>query len=245
MIVKHKEKGWEIISHYAHGLLSGKIAHYLKSELRPESWIDVITGIVEHDDHLLDFDEQEYLNENGTPKDFMMEGGTDKEALEHAKRVYENSLQKSQLVALMVGRHLAFLYSSLAKKYEPMKTFLTAIDSRRKEQRKLYGLNKAAENDLYDIMLFCDRLSLILCQQATPETGRDLEINKTINNEVYFISKDDKEIFQIRPWPFRVDEFCIRYEYRILEKITFEDNEDLKECLEKAPIALRECIIKK
>ena len=137
MIVKHKEEGWEIISHYAHGLLSGKIAQELKINLRPAHWVDILTGIIEHDDHLLDFDEQEYLTENGTPKDFTMEGGSDREALEHAKRVYANAMQKSQLVALMVGRHLNFLYDSLSKEYSPMKKFLEELVELRTSQRKL------------------------------------------------------------------------------------------------------------
>jgi len=40
----------------------------------PEHWVDVLTEIIECDDHLLDFEENDYLTENGTPKDFAMEG---------------------------------------------------------------------------------------------------------------------------------------------------------------------------
>ncbi|RKN83490.1 DUF3891 family protein [Ulvibacterium marinum] len=245
MIVKHHEEGWEIISHYAHGLLSGKIAQELRKKLRPQHWLDVLTGIVEHDDHLLDFDEQDYLTENGTPKDFMMDGGTDAEALEHAKRVYSNALQKSQLVALMVGRHLAFLYDGLADDFKPMEEFLNEIGSVRGTQRKLYGLKKSEEDSLYNIMLFCDRLSLILCQEETPEVGRKLEINRTIEDEQYFISKDSSEHLTVEPWPFEKEEFTLAFEYRILNRPTFKDCEELESCLNDAEICIKSYTFKK
>ncbi|MGC1471169.1 MAG: DUF3891 family protein [Psychroserpens sp.] len=239
MIVKHHEKGWSIISHYAHGLLSGKIAQKLSKTVRPHDWVDVLTGIIEHDDHLLNFDEQEYLTENGTPKDFSMEGGTDEEALEHAKRVYANAIQKSQLVALMVGRHLCFLYGSLADKFKPMNKFLEDIESLRPVQRKLYHLKKSDEDALYDVMLFCDRLSLILCQDETPEVGRKLEINKSIKNRTYFIHKNEDNILRVEPWPFEENDFTLNFEYRLLSSSNFKDNKALQHELENAQIRIR------
>lgn len=239
MIVKHHKEGWEIISQYAHGLLSGKIASQVKEELMPNNWVDVLTGIVEHDDHLPDFDEQNYLTEKGTPKDFTMEGGTDKEALLHAERVYSNAMQKSQLVALMVGRHLSFLYESLAKNYKPMRDFLKDVSNQGKEQRKLYGLSKKEENALYDIMLFCDRCSLILCQDEVPEVGRKLEINRTIENKTYYISSTDDDVLTIAPWPFEKKSFELDLEYRILKKVRFDSNSDLQKSISEANVAIR------
>lgn len=245
MIVRHTEKGWEIISHYAHGLLAGKIASQLKQVLMPEHWIDVLTGIIEHDDHLLNFDEQEYLTHNGTPKDFTMKGGTDGEALEHAKRVFYNAVQKSQLVALLVGRHLEFLYKGLAEKYVPMKKFLGTIKGLREKQRKLYGLKQKDEDHLYDILLFSDRCSLILCQDGIPEVGRKLEINLTIRDRTYFIERSGDGILKVEPWPFESSEFRLDFEYRILSKATFNDNSELEEELGNAEIILRSFVFKK
>lgn len=245
MIVKHHEKGWEIISHYTHGLLSGKVASQLKKELMPEHWVDVITGIVEHDDHLLDFEERDYLTGVGTPLDFTMEGGTDAEALEHARRVFSNAMQKSQLIALIVGRHLNFLYKALAKDYGPMKEFLDDIRKLQKVQRKLYGMNKEGENALYDILLFCDRCSLILCQDEIPEVGRKLEINRTIGNETYYIHKDQANILKIEPWPFEQKTFNLDFEYRVLTKVKFKSNSELKQALKKAPVKIRSLTISK
>lgn len=239
MIVKHCEQGWEVVSHYAHGLLSGKIASQLKNEWMPEHWVDVLTGIVEHDDHLLDFEEKDYLTGNGTPRDFNMEGGSEKDTLEHAERVFANAMQKSQMIALLTGRHLEFLYESLAASYAPMKKFLKKISSLRKSQRKLYGMGQKEEDHLYDIMLFSDRCSLILCQDKVPEGGRKLEINRTIADKRYFISKNDDGSIVVEPWPFEKDSFQLDFEYRILSRSTFNDNGDLKESLEDAKIKMR------
>lgn len=244
MIVKHCEAGWEIVSHYAHGLLSGKIASQLKEEWMPEHWVDVLTGIIEHDDHLLDFEEQDYLTENGTPRDFMMEGGSNAETLEHARRVFSNAMQKSQMIALLTGRHLAFLYEALADEYAPMDEFLQHVDGLRKGQRKIYGLNKKGENHLYDLMLFSDRCSLILCQDNIPAVGRQVEINKTIDNQRYFLKRTDKGSLTVEPWPFQKETFQLDFEFRVLEGPTFKDNIELKEALEGATIKMRSYILK-
>lgn len=239
MIVKHHEEGWEIISHYAHGLLSGKIAHRLKASLKPKNWIDVLTGIIEHDDHLLGFDEQSYLLENGTPKDFTMGSDTHWESLEHAKRVYGNAMQKSQLVALMTGRHLEFLYRGIAQEYAPIKNFLKSVSSIRKVQRELYGINAGEEDALYDIVLFSDRCSLVLCKDEVPNPGRKIEINHTIGNKTYFMEKRTEDKITVAPWPFENSSFEIDVEYRILKKVAFKDNRDLEKSLQAAEVQRR------
>ncbi len=245
MIVKHHSEGWEIISHYAHGLLAGKIASQLSKDLMPEHWVDVLTAIVEHDDHLLNFEEQDYLTKNGTPKDFTMESNKNREALEHAQRVYANAMQKSQLVALLVGRHLEFLNEDLAEDFKPMEQFLEDIDALRAQQRKLYGLLRKDEDNLYDIMLFSDRCSLILCQDKIPEVGRKLEINNTIRNKTYFIYQDNTEKITVEPWPFEHDKIKLDFEYRIIPQATFKNNQELKKLLDDVEIGLHLKILKK
>lgn len=238
MIVEHQNKGWRIVSHYAHGLLAGKLANALRLDLRPSQWIDVLTAIIEHDDHLLDFGEQNYLTEIGTPLDYRMSSGTDEEILEHAERVYKNALQKSQMVGMLIGRHLVFLNTDLAKQYAPMKRFITMVEDRSKVQRRIYGLNKKKENSIYDIMRFCDRCSLILCQNQVPTIGRKLEINATIDNKTYFIHRGSEDNLSIEPWPFEETKFVMNYEYKILSESSFGSNTELENVLSKADIHL-------
>lgn len=239
MIVGHENKGWEIVSHYAHGLLAGKFAVQLDRGHLPLYWTDTLTAVIEHDDHLLDFDEREYLTEHGTPLDFTLAKGTDAETLEHAKRVFSSAMQKSQMIGLLVGRHLEFLYQGLSKDYEPIGKFLDGVSGLREGQRKLYGIEKSDEDNLYDMLRFCDRCSLILAQNKIPEVGRKLEINRTIKDKTYFISRDGEGTCKISPWPFHKKEFEIEFEYRMLEQTSFKNNGELKQALDDAEVYLR------
>lgn len=240
MIVNQHIEGWKIVSHYAHGLLAGKIAAQLDDSLKKASWVDTLTAVIEHDDHILDFKEQNYLSPAGAPLDFTLSSGTDEEILEHAQRVYNNAAQKSQLIALLVGRHLSFLNESLAADFAKMNDFLDEIKELRKKQRKIYSLTKKDEDALYNLLRFCDRCSLILCQEKIPEGGRSLEINKTIDGKTYHISRDENDVIHIDPWCFQQKNFTIVYEYRILKKTAFKTNKELKESLENAPVQLEE-----
>ena len=239
MIVKQKKEGWEIISHYTHGLLAGKIANQLQDDLKCQHWLDVLTAVIEHDDHLPDFNEQNYLTDTGAPMDFTMSAGTPTEILAHAKGVYGDALQKSQLVGLLVGRHLSFLNEELAKDFEKMQLFLDEVEKNRSKQRKLYGLHRADEDALYNILLFCDRCSLILSQDKIPEVERKLEINQTIKNNTYFISKNAENKIKIEPWCFENDYFTLSLEYRILTKASFKSNQELQEALKNAKVEIR------
>lgn len=239
MIVKQKKEGWEIISHYTHGLLAGKIADQLKNDLKTTHWLDVLTAVIEHDDHLLDFSEQNYLTDTGAPMDFTMSAGTPTEILMHAQGVYNDALQKSQLVALLVGRHLSFLNEELAKDFKEMQLFLGEVEKNRSKQRKLYALHKADEDALYNILLFCDRCSLILCQDKIPEVERKLEINQTIKKNTYFISENAENKIKIEPWCFENDHFTLSLEYRILTKAAYKSNQELQDALENAKAQIR------
>jgi len=240
MIVVHRKTGWKIISHYTHGLLAGKLAEQLKLDFRPEQWLDTLTAIIEHDDYLLDFGEQRYLTDMGTPLDYRMAQNTDKASYEHAQRVYRNAEQKSQFTAMLIGCHLHFLYSELAKEYGPMKTLLDKIKEVSKNQRKLYGLTEGNQASLYNLMRFCDRCSLILCQDQIPTVGRQLEINETIGDTRYFIFKSGKESLSVKPWPFEHKKFNLNYEYRLLSQSVFKNNAELEAELARAEVQLEE-----
>ena len=94
-------------------------------------------------------------------------------------------------------------------------------------------------------MLFCDRCSLILCQDQVPQVGRKLEINKTIDNKTYFISSNDDGTLTISPWPFAKNAFELDLEYRILTEASFNGNQALKGAIEEADVAIRTFTITK
>lgn len=237
MIVRHHNKGWKIVSHYTHALLSGKIAAHLEKELKTSHWPETLTAIINHEDRMEDFDSTNYLTEAGTPRDFTMDGGSIKDAFEHATNLYHSTVQKSQWISILVSRHIDFLYQDLED--DEMQNLLKRMHEKRKEQRKLYGMNLELENHLYDIVLFCDRLSLILCGDDIPESSRKLEINTSINNHTYYISRNSDQSISIDPWIFSSPRFEVDYEYKIIEKTTFNSNKELEVEINEAKIKLQ------
>ena len=241
MLVRHHAKGWKIISHYTHALLAGKIGYRLKDKMLEFNRLETLTAIINHDDYLIDFDETNYLTDAGTPRDFMMDGGNAKDDIVHAKSLYNGTLQKSQWISILVSRHIEFLYQDSSD--NEMQLFLKKMYEKRKEQRKLYGLNLEMENQLYSVLRFCDRLSLIICGEEVPVEGRKLEINQSIDDETYFVSFGDEGKYCIEPWLFSENSFEVDYEYKILEQAKFSTNKELQQCIADAPVQLQKIIV--
>ena len=243
MLVRHHVKGWKVISHYTHALFAGKVGNHLLDKLISSHWPETLTAIINHDDQMVDFNETNYLTEAGTPKDFTMESGNTKDAVIHAKRLYKEAIQKSQWICLLVSRHIEFLYQDNPD--EEMKEFLKIMYEKRKQQRRLYKITIGEENHLYEVLRFCDRVSLIVCGDEVPETGRLLEINTSINNDTYQISSNDDNSYKIEPWIFSKEKFEVDYEYKILEQITYKSNKQLEQCISEGKLHIQKVVFKK
>lgn len=243
MIVKQHNAGWEIVSQYTHGLLAGKIASFLHEKLKDSIWIDLLTAIIEHDDNLPDFEKGQHITRAGAPMDFTLKEDNLENSYEHATDIYATSIQKSQFIGLMVGRHLEFLFAEKAKSHKGFKDFFNKIDKDRKLQLDLYGISGKSLENYYDIMRFCDRCSLLICQGLIPTDGRKIEINKTINNKDYFITKTDKNTFRIEPWPFASKNFKLHYESRIVDQLKFKNDAELETALKKSLIKVNSILI--
>ncbi len=240
MIVKHTNEGWEIIFQYAHGLLAGQIASQLRHDLRPKLWVETVTAIVEHDDNQLDFDEKSYLTDVGTPLHFTEDESDADKTLEQAKRVVESARYKSGWIALLISMHLDNLYSEMAKEHTEFKSFLDEQHKWRKELRKRYKINEKQAKTYYQILLFCDRCSLILCQEQIPSLGRTLEINQTIEGKTYFIKANEQNSLTIEPWCFQDDSFTVSVEVRKIQQVKFESNKEFEKALRNCPLELKE-----
>lgn len=238
MIVKNTEKGWEIIYHYAHGLLAGQVAQQLKHSLRPKLWVETLTAIVEHDDHQLNFDEKNYLNAVGNPLDFTEDKLGVGEILERSTRVMNQASNKSGWIALLISMHINFLFGDLKEENASLKAFFDQQEKLRQRLRKRYGLSKKEASTYYEILRFCDRCSLILCENEIPDGERKLEINTGIADKPHFISNKSKKI-TVTPWCFEKDTFELNVEVHHLNKATFKDNMELKKELDEGEVELR------
>jgi len=59
---------------------------------------------------------------------------------------------------------------------------------------KLHSISKSDFEKGYQVLLFYDRLSLILSQNQIPFAGREIVINKSIDGKTYFVSEDEQGI---------------------------------------------------
>lgn len=96
----------------------------------------------------------------------------------------------------------------------------------------------------YEVLRFCDRLSLILCKNEIPTKGRELEINTSINNQKFTIKKENGKI-SIAPWIFNVDKFDLNIEERILETNEIKSNLAFKKMLDETIPSIKKWTLSK
>ncbi|SDS74705.1 Protein of unknown function [Gillisia sp. Hel1_33_143] len=239
MIVNSTNKGWEIFSHSAHGLLAGNIAFHLAKKFQHLNWVATLTAIIEHDDRQLHFEEKNYLTEIGTPQDFLNEERKPMEIIKRSKRLLFEAEKKSTWVAILIIHHLQYIYSDDASKNKSLSNFLNKLGTVKKNYMKPYNLKSEDIINIYQIMIFADRCSLILCQHAIPTKKRKLEINKSIENKTYFIWNNDPNEVIVEPWIFDDTNFKLSCEYKLLDQSAFTNNKEFEDVLHKTPVKIK------
>ncbi len=239
MIVNTTNKGWEIISQYAHGLLAGRIAAQIHPKYRPKQWVETLTAIIEHDDKQIDLDMQSCLSDAGLPMDFTLSKAEPQASVvKRAKGLMELAKNKSRWIALLISCHLDFLYNNDGTGKE-MQRFLEEESKFRKQTIKKFDITEGKLNEYYQILRFCDRLSLIICKDEVPEKGRKLEINQSIDDKTYFVSKDEEDNLIIDSWCFKEESFDLSVETRYVEQATFSSGAALQSTIDKTEVTLK------
>ena len=245
MIVNKTHDGFRIIFHSAHGLLAGKIANELLPSLRPEPWFETLIAVTDHDDRQLNFKEKEYLSGLGMPIDFKDEKPTVYQILKRIKRITKEAKNKSSWTRLLISFHIEFLYGHLLKSSVYLKQFFDEEFKIRKTILKLYKIGDAKAKESYEFLRFCDRLSLILCKDETPELGRLLEINTSINNIRYFVKSNEDDSIIIEPWIFKNSDFDLCIEEQYLRASQFKSQKDFECQLMKVTPSLKHWVLRK
>jgi len=239
MIVNPTSEGWEIFSHSAHGLLAGKIANEVQDKYKNKNWVATLAAIIEHDDRQLDFNEKNYLTKTGAPKDFLLENRTVSEIIKRSKRLLEQAEKKSTWISMLIVHHLIFIYKEMASEKKTIRDFLEKLDKKEQQYIKSQNLTRDEVDSIYQIMVFADRCSLILCQAAVPNKNRMLEVNTSINDQTFWISEKPTTNIRIEPWIFRSKHFTISAEYKLIEKNSFSSNEEFQRLLSESPVRFK------
>lgn len=235
MIVNKLDHGWEIIFQRHHALLAAQLFSRLQLSFIPQS-VDqatMMTAIAEHDDGQRDWQEGKFVNEYGEPMDFTQYDYD----LMHAMKAVTEASYKSLYIKLIVSRHVTELYSHAPNASDELKNYLS---EQKGQQKDLLSLLKLSHNEFdrhYQLLRWCDELSLALCQNRSTYELPFLEIN----GSKYQLSKANTH--NMHPWPFRETQLAIPLETYRLSKNTFADNEELFRCLKQTPLTVREIII--
>lgn len=236
MIVHQTPNGWQIIYHRAHALLAAQIAGHWRRKDAPPRLYETVAAISHHDDLEKEW-ENENLTEVKTPKDFLMdEGGSFEPLREHIER----SLYRGQWVALLNSMHQSHLNASKRGTSAEADAFLDEQLENQARWREALSISQEDADSAYAFMQWCDRLSLILCQQELPMDERALEISKGPDGQRYDVIQHDNGLVTVTPWCFEDDRFTVNVEATSLSQVTFKDNDHLVEALKHAPRKLLE-----
>lgn len=236
MIVNPTKDGWEVIYHRAHALLAAQLGGQWRRKDAPPRLYETIAAISHHDDLEKEWEERN-LTEAGAPQDFTMSEGTDYQQL---RKHLEGALYRGRWVAMLNSMHQSRLNEGKRGESPEGDAFLNEQLDNQQRWREELGISKDDADSAYAFMQWCDRLSLILCQQQLPEDERALEISKGPDGERYDIKQASSGLVTVMPWCFEDDRFTVNVEVSHLAEVKFKDNASLTKALKEAPRALRE-----
>ncbi|GAA4323863.1 hypothetical protein GCM10023149_25090 [Mucilaginibacter gynuensis] len=234
MIVNYTEKGWEIVTQRAHGMLAGMLASYWHQSVRSQRWFETILAISAHDDARIEPGEHHLLTEQGGPIDFRMSAYDH----EHCIRTMEASPSKSRYIALLSSMHLAFVYGQLAIGVPEGVKFMQEQAALRECWRKELGISQYQAECDYRLLEWCDALSLLICKRECQPEARAIEISKGPNGQRHQLIQSPTGTLHISPWPFCKPAFDLPVESRLLHQLCFRDNKEFSSAFHEAPVIL-------
>jgi len=233
MIVNHTPDGWQIIYQQAHALLAMQLAWLWPPLGPPDRWVGLLAATAQHDDEQQSWDGHYGITPAGAPANFTMK----EFSLEQATRVMHAARFQGRWRSLLTSMHLSTLYEGMRGKKKELDTFLDEQRACQQQLLKALNVKKAEAQQAYDLLHWCDRLSLILCRHELPEMGRTLEIYAGPDGQAYYVSQPEPEgAVVVEPWPFREKNFTVSVEISVLRQLHFKDDAELAAALRDAPV---------
>jgi len=231
MIVTYTNKGWEIITQRAHGLLAAQVAMHWAIKERPQRWTETVLAIAEHDDARTELESDQLLTPQGGPLNFDMQLFDP----DHCRLLHNYALSKSRYIALLTSIHMVFLFQKEEKTNPLVKPFLKEQARLQKQWLKELDIDQQEIQRIYNLMEWCDAFSLLLCQHSVQPEERIVEISHGPNQKPYHLKSTGNQLTVI-PWPFEDQSFEVRVEKRIIEQLHFKNNDEFKQCFLEAEV---------
>lgn len=232
MIVNYTDKGWQIITQRAHGILAALFAYQWKESERPDRWMETLLAIAEHDDAEVELGGENLLTKNGGPLNFDMKVFD----LAHCEELSLLTISKNRYIALITSLHMEFLYRKDAQKNVKARSFLNEQTALRKKWISELNLTEKEVLRIYDLMEWCDACSLLLCQDLVQPEKRKLEISTGPDKKVYSLAHAGERKITITPWPFEINKFEVSFEWRLIEQLQFASSAEFREEFLKAEV---------
>lgn len=227
MIVAYEDQGWKIITQRTHGLLAGQICAQWKLTDQPERWVETLIATAEHDDVFNEFERNALIDENGAPINFK----DTRFDLDCSTKLMDMALTKSRYIALLISRHIQFTHGSDPR----AKPFIANLKKQEHKWFKEAEIEKKSVAMAYELLEFCDAFSLLICQSLIPPEGRRVEISSGPDGTPYVLYQKEEAIV-VEPWPFAVDSFSVSFEVRIIKKLKFRSDEELRSKLKSSAV---------
>ncbi|HEX8349913.1 MAG TPA: DUF3891 family protein [Hymenobacter sp.] len=233
MIVNYTADGWQIIYQQAHALLAAQLAWHWEPFGPADRWVGILAATAQHDDEQEHWNGHYGLTPAGAPANFTMK----EFSLKQATGVLHAARFQGQWRSLLTSMHLSFLYEPLRGQKKELDAFLDEQQASQERWRKALKTNKKEAQQAYDLMQWCDRLSLILCRHELPEMGRALEISAGPDGRRYDVARPGLTgPVTVTPWPFAAKEFTVSVEASTLSQLQFENDAELAAALRVAPV---------
>ena len=233
MIVNYKENGWEIITQRAHGVVAAQLAFHWRKKDQPSRWVETLLAIAEHDDAENELDGENLITGTGGPLNFAMK----RFDLAHANKLASLTITKSRYIALLTSMHMTFLYGKDQGDIAGARAFLEEQKRLQERWRKELGLSKEEVLRIYDLLEWCDALSLLICKGDMQPEQRGLEISTGPDKKMYRLVQVNEATLSVEPWPFEQDSFTINYETRMIPQIQFDSSEAFRKAFLEAEVS--------
>ncbi|RYY18752.1 MAG: DUF3891 family protein [Cytophagaceae bacterium] len=242
MIVNPAPTGWQVIYQQAHALLAMQLAWAWPPFLPADRWVGLLAATAQHDDEQAAWHGRgghHGLTPAGAPANFTQQAFS----LEQANGVLHAARFQGRWRSLLTSLHLSTLYEPLRGRQAGTTAWLDELRASQAGWLKELHLTPKQAQQAYDLLHWCDRLSLILCRQELPEMGREVEIYGNPlsgggHRAAHFVRQPagPGTPVVVQPWPFALPTLRVSVEARQLSQLQFGDDAELAQALRRAPV---------
>ncbi|MBB1286179.1 DUF3891 family protein [Flavisolibacter sp. BT320] len=82
---------------------------------------------------------------------------------------------------------------------------------------------------IYDLLEWCDALSLLICKSELQPEERRIEISTGPDKKMYHLVQLNSDALSVDLWLFEVAGFSVHYDYRVIQQIQFSSSKEFRD----------------